>query len=119
LPNFKKYDIYGIMIWTIELLNDDVLNELNALPSDQKAKFTRIADIIKEFGLENVREPYVKHLEKGLWEIRMKGRDGIFRAFYVVAKPKRIVVVRVFKKKTQKTPRKEIKLALKRAEEIK
>jgi phage-related protein len=61
----------------------------------------------------------VKHLEGGLWEIRMKGRDGISCAFYVIAQPKRIVVVRVFKKKTQKTPRKEIKLAFKRAEEIK
>ncbi|MBL4731560.1 MAG: type II toxin-antitoxin system RelE/ParE family toxin [Rhizobiaceae bacterium] len=105
-------------MWTIELLNNDVLDELNALPEDQQAKFTWITDIIKEHGLQNVREPYVKHLEQRLWEIRMKGRDGISRAFYVVAKPKRVVVVRFFKKKTQKTPRKEIKLALKRAEEI-
>lgn len=59
----------------------------------------------------------MKHLEKGLWEIRMKGRDGISRALYVIGKPKR-VVVRVFVKKPQKTPRKEINLALKRAEEI-
>ncbi|KPA99937.1 type II toxin-antitoxin system RelE/ParE family toxin [Ahrensia marina] len=106
-------------MWTIELLNEAVRDELKALPKDQQAKFTRIAEIIKEHGLENVREPYVKHLEQGLWEIRMKGRDGISRAFYVIAQPKRVVVVRVFKKKTQKTPRKEIKLALKRAEEIK
>jgi phage-related protein len=48
----------------------------------------------------------------------MKGRDGISRAFYVVAKPKRVVIVRVFIKKTQKTPPREIALALKRAKEI-
>jgi phage-related protein len=71
-----------------------------------------------EHGLERVREPYVKYLEKGLWEIRMKGGDGISRALYVVEQPKRVVVVKVFVKKTQKTPRKEIKLALKKAEEI-
>lgn len=106
-------------MWAIELLDNDVRDELRALPEDQQAKFTWIAGIIKEHGLENVREPYVKHLEQGLWEIRMKGRDGISRAFYVIAQPKRVVVVRVFKKKTQKTPRREIKLALKRAEEIK
>lgn len=115
----QYYAIYRIIIWTIELLNNDIIEELRALPIDQQAKFAMIAKIIKEHGLENVREPYVKHLEQGLWEIRMKGRDGISRAFYVVAKPKHVVVVRVFKKKTQKTPRKEIKLALKRAEEIK
>lgn len=106
-------------MWKIEFLNETVRDELNVLPEDQKAKFTWIVDIIREHGLENVREPYVKHLEKGLWEIRMKGRDGISRTFYVIAKPKRIVVVRVFVKKTNKAPRKEIKLALKRAEEIK
>ena len=48
----------------------------------------------------------------------MKGRDVISRAIYEVAKPKRVVVVRVFKKKTQKTPRKEINLALERAKEV-
>ena len=58
------------------------------------------------------------NLEKALWEIRLKGKDGISRALYVTAKPKRVIVVRVFIKKSQKIPRKEIKLALKRAEEI-
>jgi len=89
------------------------------LPADQQAKFARIADIILDHRLENVREPYVKHLERGLWEIRMKGRDGISRAFYVIEKPRRVVVVRIFRKKTQKTPRREIMLALERAKEIK
>ncbi len=74
--------------------------------------------LIEEHSLQNVREPYVKHLEGSLWEIRMKGRDGISRALYVTAKLKRVVVVRVFIKKTQKTPRREIELALKRAQEI-
>jgi len=105
-------------MWKIQFLNEAVHDELKLLPIDQRAKFTWIADLIQEHGLEKVREPYVKHLEKGLWEIRMKGRDGISRALYVVAQPKRVVVVRIFVKKTKKTPRKEIKLALKRAEEI-
>ena len=105
-------------MWVVETLNQTVDDELEALPADQRSKFIRIAELIQVNGLEKVREPYVKHLEQGLWEIRMKGKDGISRAIYVVAKPKRVVVVRVFKKKTQKTPRKEIKLALKRAEEI-
>jgi len=48
----------------------------------------------------------------------MKGRDGIARAFYVTASGRRVIIVRVFTKKTQKTPQREIKLALKRAEEV-
>jgi phage-related protein len=65
-----------------------------------------------------VREPYVKHLEGQLWEMRMTGRDGISRGIYVTAKGRRVVVVRVFLKKTEETPRREIDLALKRAKEV-
>jgi phage-related protein len=42
----------------------------------------------------------------------MKGKDGISRAVYVTAKGHRVVVVRVFVKKTQKTPRRENEIAL-------
>jgi phage-related protein len=48
----------------------------------------------------------------------MKGRSGIARAVYVTAVGKRIVVVHAFVKKTQKTPRREIEIALKRAKEV-
>ena len=105
-------------MWEVVTFDEAVDAEIAALPNDQKAKFFWISNLIQEHGLERVREPYVKHLESGLWEIRMKGRDGISRALYVVVKPKRVVVLRVFVKKTQKTPRKEIQQALKKAEEI-
>ena len=88
------------------------------LPKDMRAKFEHISRMIASFGLEKMREPYVKHIDGALWEMRLIGRDGIARAFYVTATGKRIVIVRVFRKKTQKTPRSEITLALKRAEEI-
>ena len=51
--------------------------------------------------------------------MRMKGRDGISRAIYVPARSRRAVVVRVFIKKTRKTPRREIDLGLERAREVK
>jgi phage-related protein len=50
--------------------------------------------------------------------MRLRGRDGIARALYVTVTGQRVVVVRVFVKKTQKTPRREIELALERAKEI-
>jgi phage-related protein len=50
--------------------------------------------------------------------MRLKGRDGIARAIYVTASGRRVVVVRVFIKKTQRTPRREIELALKRAKDV-
>ena len=66
-------------------------------------------------GLEHAREPHVKHIEGRLWEMRLKGRSGISRALYVAAAGCRIVIVRVFVRKTEKTPRCEIELALARA----
>jgi phage-related protein len=74
--------------------------------------------MIEEFGLERMHEPHVKHLQGSIWEMRMRGRDGISRALYVSAKGKRVVIVRVFVKKTQKTPGREIELALSRAKEV-
>lgn len=107
------------MSWTVEILNDEVAGELDVLPADMRAKLEHIVRLIGAFGLEHVREPHVKHLEGRLWEMRLTGRDGIARALYLTATGKRVVIVRAFRKKTQKTPRREIELALKRAETLK
>ena len=107
------------MNWTVEALNDEVATEIAALPTDMRAKLEHISAMIVSFGLERMREPYVKHLQDSLWEMRLVGRDGIARAIYVTATGKRVVIVRAFRKKTQKTPRSEIILALKRAKEVK
>jgi phage-related protein len=106
------------MTWIVEVLDARVRDELEALPADTRARFRRIVELIQGHGLERMREPHVKHLEGPLWEMRMKGKDGISRAIYVTASGRRVVVVRVFVKKTQKTPRREIDLALKRAKEV-
>lgn len=82
-----------------------------------QASFLRISRLIESVGLQKVHEPYVKHLEGSLWEMRLKGRAGIARAAYITAVGRRVIVVRVFVKKTEKTPRGEIELALRRARE--
>jgi phage-related protein len=104
--------------WRVEVLNETVASEIAALPADMQARFLRISERIGQAGLESLREPHVKHLQGRLWELRLTGRDGIARALYVTAIGRRVVVVRVFVKKTRKTPRAEIELALDRAKEI-
>jgi phage-related protein len=103
------------MAWTVETLNETVDAELEALPEDMRARLSRIANLIEEVGLEHGAEPHVKRLEGRLWEMRLSGRSGISRALYVTAAGRRVVIVRVFVKKTEKTPRREIELALARA----
>jgi phage-related protein len=83
-----------------------------------RARFACIAELIAAVGLPSVREPHVKHVRGPIWEIRLKGKAGIARALYVTARGQRVVVVRAFVKKTQKTPGSEIDLALRRGKEL-
>jgi hypothetical protein len=46
--------------WAVETLNAVVDAELEELPPDMRARFHYISELIKEFGLERVREPHVK-----------------------------------------------------------
>jgi phage-related protein len=62
-----------------------------------QARFVRIAELLVVAGPGRVGMPHVRHL------------DGISRALYFTAQGQRIVVTRVFIKKTQATPRREIK----------
>jgi phage-related protein len=110
--------VYSDMGWTVETLNKTVEAEVEALPEDMRARLARIAKLIEEKDLERVGEPHVKHVEGRLWEIRMQGRSGISRALYVTGVGRRVVIVRVFVKKTEKTPRREIELALSRAKSV-
>ena len=106
------------MTWRVEILNNTVADEIAALPADMQARFLRLSERIGQAGLQSLGEPHVKHLEGKLWELRLTGRDGIARALYVKAIGRRVVVVRAFVKKTQRTPPAEIELALRRAKEI-
>ena len=106
------------MAWRVETLNVTVDRELDALPADMRARFARIAELIAAVGLERVGMPHVRRLSGPLWEMRLGGRDGIARALYVTVQGRRVVVVRAFVKKTRRTPRREIELALQRTREV-
>lgn len=104
--------------WTVETLNATVDKELNVLPAAARARFIRISELIATVGLDQVGAPHVKHLTGSLWEIRLRSGEGKSLALYVAVRNKRVVVVRAFVKKTVKTPRREINLALQRAKEV-
>lgn len=106
------------MRWSFVFLDAGVEAELDALPTDVRASFERIVRLVDAVGLEPLHEPYIKHLEDRIWEMRLRGRDGIGRALYVTASGRRVVILRVFAKKTQKTPRREIELARQCAKEV-
>jgi phage-related protein len=106
------------MRWSFQVLNATVDAEVRALPADMQARFLRFGDIIEQAGPGALPRDSARHLEGKLWELRMVGRDGISRAIYVTARGPRVVVLRVFIKKTQKTPPRELEIARQRAKEI-
>lgn len=88
---------------------------IDALPADMQGRLARMFDFIQANGLEAAPFGWTKHLEDKLWELRLSGRDGIARAIYLTTSGRRLVVLRVFVKKTQKTPPRELAIARERA----
>ena len=104
--------------WLVILADHRVEKELKLLAKDVRGNFYKIVELIQDYGLENMREPQVKHIKGKIWEMRAKGRDGIARGLYVTAVGKKVVVLHAFVKKTQKTPDEAINLAIKRGKEL-
>lgn len=78
-----------------------------------KAKIVWTFDLIE--GLQRVPETYLKHIENTdeLYEIRVQTGSDIFRIFCFFDQGRLVVLANGFQKKAQKTPRKEIEIALK------
>ena len=70
----------------------------------------------ESLGMPNAR--LMPAVSSGVWELRVRGEDGIFRVFYYTASSKGVLVFHAFKKKTQRTPLSEIDLARKRLKEL-
>lgn len=103
--------------WTVEA-HPLAEAELKALPGDMQARFLHIAELLEAFGPQKVGMPHIRPLEGKLWEMRMRGKDGIARAIYAAVHGRTLLVLHVFVKKTQTTPRAAIATAYKRLESM-
>jgi phage-related protein len=107
------------MTWTIDYYNQSVYEEAKALSKLINPKFEAIMDKMTEYG-PDLGMPFTKSFGKGLCEIRAKAQEGIARGFYCTIKEGKIILLlHVFVKKNQATPKKELDLAKKRLSEIK
>jgi len=84
---------------------------INSLDNKMSAKIYRLIAMISKNGPE-LREPYSKHLEDGIFELRAKVGSDITRVLYFFVFGSRIVLTNGFTEKTQKTPRVEIDRAM-------
>lgn len=106
------------MNYSIEFYSTEIEEAILALPPILLARYFSLADRMIIFGA-NLGEPHTKAFGKGLFELRLKGSEGIARVFYCTLIGKRIVMLHSFVKKTQKTPCRELQIAQIRFKEVK
>lgn len=88
------------------------------LPATLQARYIGLTHRMLEFG-PHLGLPHTDAFGGGLFELRLKGAEGIARVFFCTMVEQEIVMLHSFIKKTQKTPEKELKLAMQRMKEIK
>ncbi len=102
---------------TVEAFRDHFANFLSKQTQAVRDKVYWTIKLIEE--VPRVSEKYLEKLEgtDGLYEIRVQFGGNIFRIFCFFDEGKLIVLLNGFGKKTQKTPRREIELAVRLKEE--
>ena len=105
------------MTWNIEYPYSDVEQFVLALPPGLSAKYFHLTDLMLEFG-SNLGMPHTRAMKGGLFELRLKGAEGIARVFYCTQVGERIVMLHGFIKKSQQTPPKELRVAKRRLKEV-
>ncbi len=106
------------MKWSLEYYNEDVEESILGLPDGLLARYLRLTDLMIEFG-PNLGLPHTKAIKSGLFELRVKSKEGIARVFYCTILRNKIYMLHIFIKKSQKIPKKELKIAFSRLKEVK
>lgn len=115
---YLLYNGRALMKWAVEYYDQSVQNWVNTLPTGIRASYARLASLLMEFGAD-LRLPHCRAMGGGLFELRLKGQEGIARVFYCMLLKQRVVMLHGFVKKTQSTPQKELKTAMRRMKEVK
>lgn len=91
---------------------------LDSLDKNMRAKLVGLLQLLEEKG-NQLREPYSKPVDDGIFEIRCQVGNNITRILYFFYYEGKIILTNGFVKKTQKTPPNEIRLAKERRENYK
>ncbi|MBI5657349.1 MAG: type II toxin-antitoxin system RelE/ParE family toxin [Geobacter sp.] len=105
------------MVFRLSYYNETVEAELDAWPVGLRARFRALTVRMVEYG-PNLGMPHTRALGNGLFEIRAKAEEGIGRVFFCTMVGRKIVILHSFIKKTDKTPKRELNIALTRQKEV-
>jgi phage-related protein len=106
------------MDYTITYYSEALQTEIMSLPVTLQARYIGLTARMMVNGA-NLGEPHTKAFGDGLFELRLKGAEGIARVFYCTLVGRQIVMLHCFVKKTPRTPPKERTIAQKRMMEVK
>lgn len=106
------------MDYTIAYYSDAVQTQILDLPDTLAARYIVLTRRMIALG-PNLGEPHTKAFGEGLFELRLKGAEGIARVFFCTLVGRRIVMLHSFVKKSDRTPLRERKVAELRMKEIK
>jgi phage-related protein len=104
---------YKIKYYSVEV-EDDILS----LPDTLAARYVVLTRRMAAVGA-NLGPPHTDSFGEGLFELRLKGAEGIARVFFCTLIGRQIMMLHSFVKKSQKTPLREIEVARKRMKEVK
>jgi phage-related protein len=104
--------------YTIHYYSDTVQEQIMELPDTLAARYIVLTRRMIALG-PNIGEPHAKAFGDGLFELRLKGAEGIARVCFCTLAGKRIVMLHCFIKKSERTPTRERKVAETRMKEIK
>ena len=105
------------MEWGVIYYSEALQEEILKMPAGIQARYIHLTDRMRIHGA-NLGMPHTRAMKDGLFELRMKSKEGIGRVFYCTLVNKRIVMLHSFIKRTQKTPSNELKVAISRMKEV-
>jgi len=105
------------MTYSIDYFHSRIKTEIESWPGGILADYARMVELLMEFG-PNLRMPHSRAMGSGLFELRPRGREGIGRVFYCFVVGQRMVILHAFIKKTEETPKQDLRIARRRMKEV-
>jgi phage-related protein len=106
------------MEWEILYFSEQLQQVILNFPAGIQARYIHLTERMQTFG-PDLGMPHTRAMGHGLFELRIKAKEGIGRVFFGILARRRIVMLHAFLKKTAKTPARELKFARNRLKEVK
>lgn len=109
--------MYKVTFYTPVGKTSPIEEFLDSCQLNLRTKILRQLKYVEEYGL-NLAIPNIKKIpDTSLWELRILGKDNI-RVICLPLPEKNVKVLHIFRKKKEKTPFRELNLAISRHKEI-